>query len=131
MKTCCRCNKVAEIRVTGVEDLLQRTSVNIHPNPNTGNFIIEIANSRNIFTSADLHAMEFAEKHKKILAVGADSHCKKEINNATVKMDPFNTPEEFLKSLSKATMHFHKSSPYFHIATIFAIMIHIIYINST
>jgi predicted metal-dependent phosphoesterase TrpH len=77
--------------------------------------IIEVFNSRSLFPGAESKARDFAMKHNKIISNGSDGHSPSEIGCAYVEMADFNTKEEFLSSLSAATLYNRKSSPLIHI----------------
>jgi predicted metal-dependent phosphoesterase TrpH len=77
--------------------------------------IIEVFNSRSLFPGAESRARAFAAKHNKIISNGSDGHSPSEVGFAYVEMAGFETKEEFLSSLSTATLHNRKSSPLIHI----------------
>lgn len=77
--------------------------------------IIEVFNSRSLFPGAEKRARDFAAKHNKVISNGSDGHSPSEVGCACVEMADFNTKEEFLSSLSAATLHNRKSSPLIHI----------------
>jgi predicted metal-dependent phosphoesterase TrpH len=79
--------------------------------------IIEVFNSRSLFPGAEKRARDFAAAHNKIISNGSDGHSPSEIGCAWVEMADFNTREEFLSSLSAATLHNRKSSPLIHIVS--------------
>jgi hypothetical protein len=77
--------------------------------------IIEVFNSRSLFPGAEKRARAFAAKHNKVISNGSDGHSPSEVGCAWVEMADFTTKEEFLSSLSAATLHNRKSSPLIHI----------------
>jgi predicted metal-dependent phosphoesterase TrpH len=64
--------------------------------------IVEIYNAKISFAYYNLRAKLFAEKHHKIGAVGSDSHFIASIGAATMEMEPFDGPVDFLEKLSRA-----------------------------
>ena len=77
--------------------------------------IIEVFNSRSLFPGAEKRARAFASAHHKIISNGSDGHSPSEVGCSWVEMADFNTKEDFLSSLSAATLHNRKSSPLIHI----------------
>jgi len=77
--------------------------------------IIEVFNSRSMFPGISQKARDLAARHGKIMSVGSDAHSPAEIGYATVDMQEFASKEEFLASLSKATLHERKSSVFIHL----------------
>lgn len=65
--------------------------------------VIEIFNSRTFNPKYNSMALDFARKNNIIIAVGSDSHHRLELGNASMQMDDFDGPEDFLESLRKAT----------------------------
>lgn len=77
--------------------------------------IVEVSNSRNVFPYSDTQAHAFADEYQKVQAVGSDAHFPNEIGKTYVEMEPFETAQEFLRSLSTAKLTFTRSSPHYHI----------------
>lgn len=64
--------------------------------------IVEVFNSRCINNGSNKKALDFANKHNLIKAVGSDAHTPLEVGNAYVIMEDFNDKNEFLKNLKEA-----------------------------
>jgi predicted metal-dependent phosphoesterase TrpH len=77
--------------------------------------IVEVFNSRSLFPGAESRARAFAAQYNKIISYGSDGHSPSEVGCSYVEMNDFNTREEFLSSLSSATLFGRKSSPLIHI----------------
>lgn len=69
--------------------------------------IVEVHNGRTVKQVDNIAALEFAEKHDKLKAVGSDSHTYFELGRNYMLMENFNGPKSFLHSLEKA--EFNKS----------------------
>jgi predicted metal-dependent phosphoesterase TrpH len=79
--------------------------------------IIEIANSRTILNTFNLHANQLATKYNKVAAKGSDAHTPYEIGAAIGEIPEFNNQQEFLQNLPKAKYMFRKSPLLVHCAT--------------
>lgn len=64
--------------------------------------IIEVFNARAMFGVGTKKARRFARDNKIITAVGSDAHTHFEIGNASMELEDFNGPQEFLRNLIKA-----------------------------
>jgi predicted metal-dependent phosphoesterase TrpH len=64
---------------------------------------LETFNSRCIYHEDNLKAQQLAEKYNLPGTVGSDAHVPYEYGRATMRMQPFQTPTEFLQSLRAAT----------------------------
>jgi len=65
--------------------------------------IIEVFNSKVFFNITNKKALKYAEKNGFLKGAGSDAHALNQLGNTYIKMDDFNTKEEFLKSLKKNT----------------------------
>jgi hypothetical protein len=61
--------------------------------------IVEVFNAREIASSSNVRALEFAREHSLPGGVGSDSHRRVEIGRAYVDVEPFATPQELLAAL--------------------------------
>jgi predicted metal-dependent phosphoesterase TrpH len=61
--------------------------------------IVEVFNAREVASSSNLRALEFARQHSLPGGVGSDSHRPSEIGRAYVDVAPFVTPQELLVAL--------------------------------
>jgi predicted metal-dependent phosphoesterase TrpH len=61
--------------------------------------IVEVFNAREVASSSNLRALEFARQHALPGGVGSDSHRRTEIGRAYVDVTAFATPEELLAAL--------------------------------
>jgi predicted metal-dependent phosphoesterase TrpH len=61
--------------------------------------IVEVFNAREVASSSNLQALEFARAHDLPGGVGSDSHRRVEIGRAYVDVAPFGTPQELLAAL--------------------------------
>jgi predicted metal-dependent phosphoesterase TrpH len=61
--------------------------------------IVEVFNAREVASSSNLRALEFARQHNLPGGVGSDSHRPIEIGRAYVDVAPFLTPQELLVAL--------------------------------
>ena len=77
--------------------------------------IIEVFNARCRVNSAATKAKVFAHKHNLAMTGGSDAHTIREIGNVTVTLAEFQTPEEFLTSLRKASIEGKRASPFVHL----------------
>lgn len=72
--------------------------------------IIEIFNARSIRNNFSEKARAFAEEHGFLCSAGSDAHSAREVGNAYVDMDPFDSPEEFRNALWKGTIYGKRNS---------------------
>ncbi|KPU43691.1 putative hydrolase [Oxobacter pfennigii] len=79
--------------------------------------IIEVFNSRNVYNEDNIKAFEFAQSKEILKGLGSDAHTPFEIGNSYIKMQDFNSPEEFLTSLSNAQYITKKSPLFVHFIT--------------
>jgi predicted metal-dependent phosphoesterase TrpH len=63
--------------------------------------IVEVFNAREVASSSNVLALEFARQHSLPGGVGSDSHRPIEIGRAYVDVAPFVTPQELLVALSE------------------------------
>jgi predicted metal-dependent phosphoesterase TrpH len=78
---------------------------------NLGNIdAIEVFNARNVLTSDNQAALNFAEQYHKTKIVGSDAHLIAEIDNTYFIMNDFSTPQEFLANLATAELHTRSAS---------------------
>lgn len=75
---------------------------------------IEGFNCRNIMQRHDDRAKALARGVRKPMTVGTDSHSPWELGGAWLEMDDFDTPREFLDSLTGARMAGRRSLPIVH-----------------
>lgn len=80
--------------------------------------IIETFNSRNLFWWNNWQAKKLAAQFGKIAAVGSDAHFEQEIGRSLVLMEAWDTPQQFLERLRKATFVNKHSTPYVYWLTI-------------
>lgn len=76
--------------------------------------IIEVFNSRSLYPGVSNKARKLAQRHNKAMSVGSDAHSPSEVGYSYAEMDDFDTKEEFLTSLSKATLYGRKSNIFIH-----------------
>jgi predicted metal-dependent phosphoesterase TrpH len=65
--------------------------------------IIEGYNGRMMKAGENQMASEYAIRHRKPLSLGSDAHTSPELGGCFMNMDPFDTPSEFLASLSRSS----------------------------
>lgn len=82
--------------------------------------IIEVLNSRDFFPNNSSKAWRLALKYKLPASAGSDAHTLGEIGRAYVEMPEFNSPSDFLDSLSRGKIFGHRSNPLVHFASIWA-----------
>ncbi|MDH5363783.1 MAG: PHP domain-containing protein [Dehalococcoidia bacterium] len=82
--------------------------------------IIEVLNSRNFFPNSSSKAWRLALKYKLPASAGSDAHTLGEIGRAYVEVPEFNSPTDFLDSLSRGKISGHRSNPLVHFASIWA-----------
>lgn len=79
--------------------------------------LIEVFNSRNVFTNDNEKAQTLANSKGLTTCVGSDAHTPCEIGMSYVEMEHFSTSEEFLHNLASAKSVTRKSSFWVHITT--------------
>ena len=82
--------------------------------------IIEVFNSRSPFPNSSAKAQRLALKYRLAASAGSDAHTLGEIGRAYVEMPEFNSPRDFLVSLSQGRIFGHRSNPSVHFASIWA-----------
>ena len=80
--------------------------------------IIEVFNARTPLPNGCNKAQGLALKYKLPASAGSDAHTAGEIGRAYVEMPEFNSPSDFLDSLSRGKISGHRSNPLVHCATI-------------
>jgi predicted metal-dependent phosphoesterase TrpH len=80
--------------------------------------LMEVLNSRSPFPSNTNKARAFAAKRGIPGGAGSDAHSVFEIGKAYLEMPDFNTPEEFLKSLARATIYGKRSGIFVHFLSV-------------
>jgi len=80
--------------------------------------IIEILNSRDFFPNSSSKAWRLALKYKLPASAGSDAHTLGEIGRAYVEMPEFNSPSDFLDSLSLGKISVRMSNTLVHFASI-------------
>jgi predicted metal-dependent phosphoesterase TrpH len=79
--------------------------------------LMEVLNSRSPFPANTNRAKEFAARHNIPGGAGSDAHTTIEIGNAYIEIPDFNTPEEFLKSVSAGKIHGKRSGVFVNIVS--------------
>jgi len=79
--------------------------------------IIEVFNSRSPFPGSSARAQGLALKYRLAASAGSDAHTSGEIGRAYVEMPEFNSPGDFLVSLSQGKIFGRRSSPLVHLGT--------------
>jgi predicted metal-dependent phosphoesterase TrpH len=64
--------------------------------------VFEVFNARLLFESMNDEAMRFARKYNLTMGAGSDAHVLQGVGTGLVRMQAFETPEEFLWSLRSA-----------------------------
>ena len=81
---------------------------------------LEVFNARCIRPADNDCARAIAQEHGKLMFAGSDAHTAGELGQATVHMQPFDSPQSFLTSLAQAEIHARLSSPLVHFASTYA-----------
>ena len=76
--------------------------------------MLEIDNARTLRDRPDQDLIERAQAHGIALVVGSDAHLGLELGRATMEMEPFSNPAEFLRSVQSATPLFSRSPLWVH-----------------
>jgi len=79
--------------------------------------IIEVFNSRSPFPSSSAKVQGLVLKYRLAVSAGSDAHTSGEIGKAYVEMPDFNSPSDFLVSLSQGRIFGSRSSPLVHLVT--------------
>jgi hypothetical protein len=82
--------------------------------------IIEVFNSRTPFPGSSAKAQSLALKYRLPASAGSDAHTLSEIGRAYVEMPEFNSPSDFLNSLSRGKIFGGRSNPLVHFASTWA-----------
>ena len=72
--------------------------------------VIEGFNARSLRTEYNAKAMSFARENNLPIGAGSDAHTPLEIGDAVVLMDDFQTPQDFIQSVSKSKIEGRRSS---------------------
>ncbi len=81
---------------------------------------LEVFNARCLHAADNVAAREFAAQHGKVGFAGSDAHTLAELGQATVTLEPFDSPQSFLASLRTARLNARLSSPIVHLASTWA-----------
>lgn len=76
--------------------------------------IIEVFNSRNVFSKDDERALTFAKQNGFVKIAGSDAHTKYEVGNGYIEIEDFNSPKEFLENLKNCKIYSKKSCIFLH-----------------
>jgi len=79
--------------------------------------MLEIFNARNMFNRPDPALLDLAASLGVVPIVSSDAHLSCEIGRATMVMEHYEGPEEFLRNLNEATSFTRKSPLWVHAAT--------------
>ncbi|HYV21595.1 MAG TPA: PHP domain-containing protein [Candidatus Bathyarchaeia archaeon] len=79
--------------------------------------IVEVFNAREVASSSNVRALEFARQHSLPGGVGSDSHRPMEIGRAYVDVEPFVTPQELLLALREGKVTGTLSGLAIHVRT--------------
>ena len=79
--------------------------------------IVEVFNAREVASSSNVRALEFARAHDLPGGVGSDSHRQIEIGRAYVDVAPFATPQELLAALREGKVTGTLSGMGIHVRT--------------
>jgi predicted metal-dependent phosphoesterase TrpH len=77
--------------------------------------IIEVYNSRNVFTWSNHKALNFAQKNNILAGVGSDAHSKFEVGQAHLLIEEFTSAEDFLSKLADAEYRKNKTPMIFNL----------------
>ena len=81
---------------------------------------LEVFNARCLYSADNTAAREIAARYGKAGFAGSDAHTLMEIGRATVTLESFDTPQEFLDNLRTARLNARPSSPLVHVASTWA-----------
>jgi predicted metal-dependent phosphoesterase TrpH len=79
--------------------------------------LVEVLNSRSLFPRNSNKARDFAVKHGIPGGAGSDAHEVKQIGNAYIEIDDFNTKEEFVRAVARGRIMGERSGLYVLIAS--------------
>jgi predicted metal-dependent phosphoesterase TrpH len=82
--------------------------------------LMEVLNSPSPFPANTNKAKAFAAGHNIPGGAGSDAHTVLEIGNAYIDIPDFNTPQEFLASVRKGTIHGKRSGIFVHCYSLWA-----------
>ncbi len=86
--------------------------------------IVEVFNSRSLFSKSNKKALQFGKKNGFVLAVGSDAHTRYEIGNSYLDMEDFDTKEDFLENLKNAKLVTKRTSIFIRIWIKFLKILH-------
>ena len=78
---------------------------------------IETFNARCVVDRYNDRAKAFAKQHGLLGTVGSDAHLPQEYGMTVARVQPFQTPQEFLQALQSATTQEHLSPSYVHVGS--------------
>lgn len=78
---------------------------------------VEVFNSRCVFPGDNRRASAFAGQHGLIGFAGSDAHTPLEYGRSGVRLEAFESPQEFLDQLSRARLTKRYSIPWVHVET--------------
>jgi predicted metal-dependent phosphoesterase TrpH len=81
---------------------------------------LEVFNARCLIKEDNTIARAIAAEYGKAGFAGSDAHTLTEIGAATVSLEPFDTPQQFLENLRSAYLNTRLSSPLVHVASTWA-----------
>lgn len=81
---------------------------------------LEVFNARCIYSEDNATATAIAAEYGKPGFAGSDAHTLTELGRATVSMEPFDTPQQFLENLKSAYLNTRLSPPFIHFASAWA-----------
>jgi len=79
--------------------------------------IVEVFNSRTVFSHHSAKALAFATKYGIPKSAGSDAHTLQEIGNAYIEMPEFKGKGDFLEALEKGKITGHITNPFIHFAS--------------
>lgn len=79
---------------------------------------VETFNSRCIFPLDNTRALEFARRHEIVGIAAADAHTRLEYRSATMQIEDWETPAEFLANLRRAQSRLRYASTLVHVQTV-------------
>ena len=82
--------------------------------------LIEGQNGRAVLPADNLRARHLAREFSKPMTAGSDAHAPFEIGRCYVELEPFQTPQEFVAHLKRATISGENGRPYLSLFSLFA-----------
>jgi predicted metal-dependent phosphoesterase TrpH len=79
--------------------------------------IVEVLNSRTLFSWNSAKALALASKHGIAKSAGSDAHTPREIGRTYIEMPEFNGRDDFLQALEKGKISGHMTNPIIHFAS--------------